>query len=535
MQVAIYARVSTSRQAENDLSIPDQLRQMQDWASLNGHIVVHTYIEPGASATDDKRPEFQKMIADAMLKPAIFDAIIIHSLSRFFRDGIEFGVYERRLKKNKVKVISITQQTSDDANGELVRGILTMFDGYQSREISKHVSRTMIENARQGYFNGSRPPFGYAAVATEQKGSRGRSKKKLAINEPEADVVRLVYDLYLHGLDGRVMGCKEIAKHLTEGGKLMRGKQWRMQKIQNLISDPTYMGEYFFNMRDSKNNVMRPVSEWVKTEVPPIIDAFLFEKVKARRESRSPSQKPPRVVNSPTLLTGLLKCTCGASMTLTTGKNGRYKYYKCTRRQSRGNDSCPSVNLPMAVTDKLILNRLAERVFSKDKIQALIAELSKEVQSSNDSYQSQINEINRQIRLLDERKLRLMDAIESGVLELDEDTQRRAQQLKVAREALMIELASIRLQAEQPDVQPIKPGQADVFGKVLRQKLMSGNMVIAKTYLNSLIKEIVIHENTAHITGSFSALEEALHEIKLGTKSVPRFNLNWCARRDSNS
>ena len=56
MQIAICARVSTGRQADNDLSIPDQLRQMKQWAERSGHVVVKEYVEPGATATDDKRP-----------------------------------------------------------------------------------------------------------------------------------------------------------------------------------------------------------------------------------------------------------------------------------------------------------------------------------------------------------------------------------------------------------------------------------------------------------------------------------------------
>lgn len=135
------------------------------------------YVEPGASATDDKRPIFQQLINDAMQKPQAFEAIIIHSLSRFFRDVIQFGVYEIKLKKNKVKVISITQPTSDDAAGEMMRQRINMFDGHQSKENSKHTSRAMKENARQGFFNGSTPPFGYLAASTETAGSHGRKKK----------------------------------------------------------------------------------------------------------------------------------------------------------------------------------------------------------------------------------------------------------------------------------------------------------------------------------------------------------------------
>jgi len=78
------------------------------------------YVEPGASATDDKRPVFQQMIADATLKPNPYDAVVVHSLSRFFRDSLEFGLYERRLNKADAKLISITpanQRRPERGNG----------------------------------------------------------------------------------------------------------------------------------------------------------------------------------------------------------------------------------------------------------------------------------------------------------------------------------------------------------------------------------------------------------------------------------
>ena len=537
MHVALYARVSTTRQAENDLSIPDQLRQLHEWAKANGHLVVQEYVEPGASATDDKRPVFQKMISDAMMKPPAFEAIIIHSLSRFFRDGIEFGVYERKLIKNKVRVISITQPTSDDAGGEMMRRIINLFDEHQSKEISKHVSRTMKENARQGYFNGSRPPFGYQAVATDLAGSRGRVKKKLAINEAEAGLVRQVFDWYLHGLDGRVMGCKEIGKHLSGKGLSMRGSAWTLQKIHSMLSDPTYMGDYYFNMRDSKNKVMRPVEEWVKTSIPAIIDAATFERVRAKREERAPSMTPPRRVSSPTLLTGLLKCgVCGHAMTLVTGKSGKYRYYKCASRHNQGNHACTSGNLPMEKLDELVLAQLADKVFAPERLQAMMTELRKRIKSSKNDQQERINELNRQIKKTEERQSRLLDAIETGTIELDETTQRRAQQLKAAREALFIELAGVRRDTSLPAVEYLKASQVDLFGKVLRQKLLAKGSPLAKSYLNILVDEIVVENKTATLKGSYAALAEMMERIKKGNLSnqVPSFIPDWCARQQSN-
>ncbi len=536
MHVALYARVSTTRQADNDLSIPDQLRQMNEWVKVNGHLVVQEYIEPGASATDDKRPVFQQMMNDAMMKPPAFEAIIIHSLSRFFRDGIEFGVYERKLAKNKVKVVSITQPTSDDAGGEMMRRIINLFDEHQSKENSKHVSRAMKENARQGFFNGSCPPFGYQAITTDISGSRGRKRKKLVINEAEAGIVRQVYDWYLHGLDGRVMGCKEIAKHLTVKGLLMRGSSWNTMKTHKLLSDTLYMGEYFTNIRDSKAGIKRPPDEWVKTTIPAIIDAATFERVRAKRESRAPIKTPPRRVSSPTLLTGLLKCgVCGHGMTLVTGRSGKYRYYKCTSRHNQGNHACTSGNLPMEKLDGLVLDKLGDQVFAPERLQVMMTELRKHIQSSKSGQQERINEINRQIKKTEERQQRLLEAIETGTIELDETTQRRAQQLKAAREALFIELAGVRRDTSLPAVEYLKASQVDVFGKVLREKLLAKGSPLAKSYLNILVDEIVVEEKTATIKGSYAALAETMQKIKLGNlNQVPSFIPDWRARTNSN-
>ncbi len=538
MHVALYARVSTTRQADNDLSIPDQLRQLNEWCKTNGHLVVHEYVEPGASATDDKRPIFQQLINDAMQKPPAFEAIIIHSLSRFFRDAIQFGVYERKLNRNKVKIISITQPTSDDATGVLVRQIITSFDGYQSAENSKHTSRAMKENARQGFFNGSKPPFGYIAASTETAGSHGRKKKKLAINEAEAGIVRMIYELYLMGYQGRVMGCKEISKHLTEKGLLMRGKAWGIQKVHKILSDPLYMGDYYFNVVDSKTSQKRAPTEWIKTAIPAIIDAALFERVRVKRESRAPSKISPRIVSSPTLLTGLIKCgVCGGSMTLATGKGGRYKYYKCTSRQNKGNHVCTSGNLPMEKTDQQVLNQLADKVFAPERVQNMMVELRKRIKTSKDTQQEHINNLNRQLKQTEERQHRLYEAIETGVIDLDETLQRRAQQLKSAREALLIELAGVR-RAHSLPIDQLKASQVEAFAKTLKAKLLAKDGALAKSYLSLLVDEIIVRDGAATMKGSYRALAyaAAIGEIKVGhLKQVPTSISDWCARRDSNS
>lgn len=309
MLVALYVRVSTNRQVIEGMSIHDQIEQMNNWAKNNQHNVVQEFIELGASAYDDKRPVFDEMIEAALKWPSPFNAIIVHSVTRFCRDNAIRELIERKLAKDEVRVISITEPLpEDEAAANLMRNVVGITGEWQSRENAKHAMRCQRDNAIQGYYNGAPTPFGYKAIVTDVAGSRGRLKKKLAINEAEAGIVRMAYVFYLQGLEAREMGCKEIAKHFNEKGLLMRGKPWRMQKAQTVLSDPLYMGEYFTNIRDSKNNCNRPPDEWVKVSVPAIIDAATFERVREKREARSPSRTPPRVTNSPTLLTSLLKC-----------------------------------------------------------------------------------------------------------------------------------------------------------------------------------------------------------------------------------
>ena len=62
LRAALYLRVSTTRQAEHDVSIPDQRKQGEAYCASRGYQLVETFVEAGASATNDRRPEFQRMI-----------------------------------------------------------------------------------------------------------------------------------------------------------------------------------------------------------------------------------------------------------------------------------------------------------------------------------------------------------------------------------------------------------------------------------------------------------------------------------------
>ena len=239
-RAAIYLRVSTGRQAEHDLSIPDQRTQISTWLAQRRWVKAAEFVEPGASATDDKRPEFQRMIENA--SEGAFDIIVVHSYSRFFRDAFGLEFYVRKLAKHGVRLVSITQELGDDPAQVMMRQVIALFDEYQSKENAKHVLRSMKENARQGYWNGSRPPFGFKAAEVERRGSR--VKKKLSLEPVEAETVRLMFRLFLEGVnDSGPLGIKGMVRWLNERGYRTRGgAAWGIGPVHAMLSNPVYAG-----------------------------------------------------------------------------------------------------------------------------------------------------------------------------------------------------------------------------------------------------------------------------------------------------
>lgn len=197
MRAAIYVRVSTGQQAKQDLSIPDQIVQCEAYCNQRGWQVVRIFNDAGVSATNDDRPGFQAMIAAACSASKPFDVVIVHSQSRFARNTLDLLNYTKKLDKSDVQFVSITQDIGNGGQASVLRTILGAMDEYQSEETSKHVRRSMCENARQGFWNGSQPPLGYRTYIAEKRGTV--NKKKLEIDYIEAEIVKRVFTMYIYG------------------------------------------------------------------------------------------------------------------------------------------------------------------------------------------------------------------------------------------------------------------------------------------------------------------------------------------------
>ncbi len=109
MKVVLYARVSSERQAEKDLSISAQLKAMREHAAKRGWHVVDEFVDEAESARSADRPQFQRMIQLAKKRPPLFDAILVWKLSRFARNREDSILYKALLRRHSIEVVSISE------------------------------------------------------------------------------------------------------------------------------------------------------------------------------------------------------------------------------------------------------------------------------------------------------------------------------------------------------------------------------------------------------------------------------------------
>ena len=159
-KVVIYARVSSDRQ-DVDLSITAQLKALRDYAARNNYFVIKELVDQAESGRSTDRPAFREMIGLARMKQPPFQMIMVWKLSRFARNREDSIIYKSLLRKQGIQIVSINEPIEDTPTGRLMEGIIEVIDEFYSSNLAQDITRGLRENASRGFFNGSRPPFGY--------------------------------------------------------------------------------------------------------------------------------------------------------------------------------------------------------------------------------------------------------------------------------------------------------------------------------------------------------------------------------------
>ncbi len=237
IKVAAYCRVSTEKE-EQLLSLEKQKEVFTDYAKVHGYDLVRLYADEGISGTKRKnRTAFLQMMTDA--KAGQFQKVFVKDVSRLSRNTLDFLTTLRELKALGVELIFLnSNMTSMD--GELLLTIMAVLAQEESGNLSKRVKFGKRKNAEHGKVPNI--VYGYDKTKGELF--------SLKINEKEAEVVRLIFHLYLE--EG--IGANKIAQILNEKGLLTkRGCRWNQRGICRILTNPIYTGKVINGKEEVKD------------------------------------------------------------------------------------------------------------------------------------------------------------------------------------------------------------------------------------------------------------------------------------------
>ncbi|HDZ74965.1 MAG TPA: recombinase family protein [Aurantimonas coralicida] len=533
MHTVGYVRVSTKRQANEGVSLDVQRDRIEAFALENGWILSEVYIDRGASARDDSRPEFQRMLLDAMAKPAAFSGIIVYDRSRFYRNAAKAELTIRELRRNGIEIFSVTQPNGNDEAGDMVRQLIAVVDEHSSRETAKRVRGTMIHNAKLGFWNGAAPPYGYKTEIADRRGKK--DKKRLAVDEIEAPVVELIFRLAEEG-DQRSgpMGVKSIAEYLnTRGYRTRRGNLWHVGPLHGLLTNTVYQGEYTYNAVDSNTRIKRPKEDHIVVACPAIIAPRRFAAVQASLRSRNPKLSAPRVVTGPILLTGLLQCAkCGGAMTMRTGKSGRYTYYACASRQARGTAACEGCSHPMRHVDEAVTEALVSEALTPTRLDGILRRIESDRRADRKN-SAELLRMQAELANARQRINRLMTMVEQGLVEASDPE--LGVKLTAAQKDRDIAAAGIERVRRLigPELE-LEPERIVAFSNYMKDRVRNGDIPFRKAYIRSIIDHIVIGDTQATLSGRRDGLRALVATHNGGGQAVPTGIQEWCTRLDSN-
>lgn len=412
---AAYIRVSTDDQL--DLSPDSQLDEIKKYAATNDIVLSPDYIfmeqEGRSGKKAENRPEFQRMISTAKVKPKPFDCILVWKFSRFARNQDESTFYKGMLRKKLgIDVVSVSEPIMEGMYGRLIEMIIEWQDEFYSYNLGVEVKRGMTKKAElKGYQ--IVPCLGYAAVG---------NGKPFVIVEDEYKIVEDIFRMYaLENLDRTA-----IARRLNaQGKKAKRGNPFEQRTITRILTNPFYNGTVSWNgisfqgsheTRQSVTGLYDICQERLKQEFRPV-----------KRRSISTCRH---------WLSGILKCSvCGATMSYNGGGKSRPDAVFACWKYAKGlhKESC---SVTVAKAERIVIRSLEKILetgnFEYDRIPRPASE--------QDSSQKAAIEVKLERLALKEERIR--SAYENGIDSLEEYRTRKEQLLK-ERAELEAELASL--------------------------------------------------------------------------------------------
>lgn len=360
----IYARYSSSGQ--RDESIEGQIRECTEFAVRNGYRVVSTYSDKALTGRTDRRPGFQKMIADS--EKHLFAAVICWKTDRFARNRYDAAIYKAKLRKNGVRLLYAREAVPEGPEGIILESVMEGFAEYYSANLSENVKRGNYDSALEHKTLGKKV-FGYRRSADDH----------FEIDPETGPIVTQVFLAYKNGST-----MKEIMDDLNSRGiRATSGRPFDKSSMHRLLTNEKYIGIYSWaDIRD-------------ENAIPKLTDPETFQIVQKRLATAKKKRRSSNYDRTDFLLTGKCFCGhCGESMSGDSGKSKTgtiYHYYTCNGKKRH---QCDKRRERKQDLEDFVVHQLVQILHSDD---GFLEEMSKRVadQLADGSAQSELADLRK--------------------------------------------------------------------------------------------------------------------------------------------
>ena len=423
LRVTFYARVSTDQDEqinslENQVQYYTELIQSKpNWKFVPG------YVDEGISGgSTKKRDNFNRMIRDA--KAGMLDFIITKEISRFSRSTLDSIRYTQELLDYNVGVFFQNDNINTlDTDSEFRLVIMAGVAQDEIRKLSERLKFGFRQAIKNGHVLGNDKLYGY-----------DKKDCVLTVNEEEAEIIRIIFDLY----GNQRLGTRTISKRLMELGYTSReGNAFNTLTIRHILENPKYKGWYCGNKSQSvdyrtKRNVLLDESEWVTypdPSIPAIVSEELWNRANAlykRRREEMKSRSSGLSFHNRYPYSTKIYCeehgTTFHRQVIQT-KKGQQEVWQCKVYRSHGRAACSAPQIRSSDLDVILSDIFKELVRDKEKIidslVTVLTNIPKEV-----DYGKLRCQVENEMDDLERKKNRLLDLSIAGALTVEEFKER---------------------------------------------------------------------------------------------------------------
>ena len=519
MRVTFYARVSTEKY-EQASSLENQVTYFTDYIQKNENwTYVDGYIDEGTSGTSTlKRNSFKRMIEDA--KAGFFDYIVTKEISRFSRNTLDSIRYTQELLNMGVGVFFQSDNINTlDTDSEFRLIVMAGVAQDEVRKLSERLKFGFRQSIKNGRVLGNNRLFGY-----------NKKNCRLTINDEEAEVVRLIFSLYVN----QSMGMRKISQYLykTKGITSSQGNPFNTTTIKNMILNPKYKGYYCANKTKSidyktKRSVKVDESEWIvyrDENIPAIISEDTWDKANALLKARGKTlrESGAEYHNSYPYSSKLICAQHGTSFHRQALKSakGKKEIWQCKTYRTKGLAGCSAPQLRTTELDN-VMAAIFKRI-NQDKDRFVNQTLSL-IQNTPDEkdYRADIDKLQIQIDSISAKKDKLLEMSIEGMI-TNQEFKSRNDEFNEQVKRLQKKIQA--LAEEQAKSETITDNLV-IVKKALEQELDFENGI------NSELVSCVLDKIIVHNTGDRQKIRLEIH-LKVGEIILfeyDRRNLSFCS------